>query len=387
MKLKSFFSKLCVFIFIFSVSLLCASSFSASLAGKLNGTVCHLFRKTLSQITSPFSFSVFESAVIFSPVLIFLIIKYIGKTERAKKRFLSVMAILSILPSLYILTLAIPNKAESKVEISVRKDIEIKDTDVILAAARLSGVVNELSEYNKNVPTYSQIRDELTHAYTKISAKRETFPKPKPLLLSRFMSYAGILALYSFPTGEVNINTEIPEYMIPFTVAHEYAHCLGAASESEANFLAFLASLNSENEYIRYSGALCSLEYLLADLSVRAPASYKEIYKTLSVRVQDDMKSYSVYSEKYKNSFIYRISDRLNSEYLENHDKNGTRAYSAVAELVTAYIKTNNISMLRITYSKTTVLRSIEWDNFLYAAESRSAVKFPSAAQKTLRFL
>lgn len=378
MKFKSFFQKLCVTIFVFALFLLTVSAASPSVAFKLNASLCDSVRNFLSRITSLFRFSVFEASVIFSPIIIFFVIRYIGKEKgkSARLRFMSVLSVLSLIPTLYVFTLAIPNKAESKAETLLQTDVKIKDEDVIFSAMKLLKFVNKFPECNEKAPTFSKIRDELTRSYTSILNEKETFPRIKPLLSSKIMSYTGILALYSFPTGEVNINTEIPEYMIPFTVAHEYAHCIGAASEGEANFLAFIAAVKSENEYIRYSGALCALEYLLADLYCRAPDSYSEIYSALSERAKGDMLSYTEYSKRYQNGIIYYLSDKLNSHYLEKHDPHGKASYSAAVKLISSYIKTNNISILRIKYSKTTVFRSIEWDNSLYTAESRSAVKF-----------
>ena len=178
---------------------------------------------------------------------------------------------------------------------------------------------------------YSSFHD--VHGY-----KGKIFPRPKEILFSNGLSYMGTLAFYSFPTGEVNMNTEIPDYMLPFTLAHEYAHYVGIASERDANFMAFLACVNSNNRYVRYSGLLSGLEYLLCDIYIFDKEIYKSILSLLPERAISDMRLYKEYSEKYKNSFIFTTSDNLNSAHLNIWDENGRHSYSGVSQLIVDYI-------------------------------------------------
>ena len=124
----------------------------------------------------------------------------------------------------------------------------------------------------------------------------------------------------------------------PFTVAHEYAHLLGAASEAEANFLAYLACEASENQYIYYSGSLSALEYLLSDIRKIDVEMYTEVYKTLPQNAKDDLEASRIFFERYKGSFLYRMADRLNSAHLEISDSHGAYSYSVFSRYVTHHL-------------------------------------------------
>ena len=63
------------------------------------------------------------------------------------------------------------------------------------------------------------------------------------------MGYAGYLNPF---TLEAQINTKIPKLNYIFTAAHEMAHQLGVASESEANFIAFYTCIKNLDPFIQF---------------------------------------------------------------------------------------------------------------------------------------
>ena len=72
------------------------------------------------------------------------------------------------------------------------------------------------------------------------------YPQPKKLLVSEILSYQGLTGVYSPFTVEANYNGDMTAYNIPFTVCHELSHLRGFMQEEEANFIAFLACIQSE---------------------------------------------------------------------------------------------------------------------------------------------
>jgi hypothetical protein len=54
-------------------------------------------------------------------------------------------------------------------------------------------------------------------------------------------------------------------YSFPMTANHEMAHQMGYASESECNFIGFLASVKNDNLHIQYSGYSMALRYCLSN--------------------------------------------------------------------------------------------------------------------------
>ncbi len=126
--------------------------------------------------------------------------------------------------------------------------------------------------------SFSAMNNKLLVAYDGIYEKY-SFIQPmnsrlKPVMLSELMSYTHITGVYSYFTGEANLNVAFPDYTLPFTAAHELAHQRGIAREDEANFVAFLVCSSSEDSYIRYSAYLMMLEYV-TNAYYRAVAGYK----------------------------------------------------------------------------------------------------------------
>ncbi|MCL2227741.1 MAG: DUF3810 domain-containing protein [Oscillospiraceae bacterium] len=112
--------------------------------------------------------------------------------------------------------------------------------------------------------------------------------RPKPMMFSWLMSITGYGGIYFALTGEANINTWPPYVLMPATVAHEHAHTLGVFAEDEANFVAILASITSENVIFAYAGYLKGLMYLLPALAGADPQAWSGISAGLYEEVLRD---------------------------------------------------------------------------------------------------
>ena len=145
--------------------------------------------------------------------------------------------------------------------------------------------------------------------------------------------------MYSFFTGEANINVAFPDYTIPFTAAHELSHQRGIAREDEANFMAFLVCIDSDDAYIRYSGYLNLLEYVLSALYSASPVLYYSVIETVSPEIRAEMQAYSKFFEKYRNSTASKVSETVNNTSLILQGTEGTKSYGMVVDLAVAYYK------------------------------------------------
>ena len=151
-----------------------------------------------------------------------------------------------------------------------------------------------------------------------------------------------MLGMYTYYTGEANINTEFPDYSTPFTVAHEMAHQRGIAREDEANFMAYLICTASEDPFIRYSGYLNMYEYTQNALYSADKKAYAKVSGTLCMEAKYDMESYRVFFMQYKDSKAAGVADTLNDAFLKgNGQEEGTRSYGLVVDLAVAYILSN----------------------------------------------
>lgn len=83
----------------------------------------------------------------------------------------------------------------------------------------------------------------------------------KSSLFSAAGDYMGFSGYYNPFTGEAQLRTDIPRVLIPYIACHEMAHQLGYASESEANFVGYLAGSSSPDAYTRYSVYLDLFSY------------------------------------------------------------------------------------------------------------------------------
>ena len=163
----------------------------------------------------------------------------------------------------------------------------------------------------------------------------------KPIMLSEPMSYTHITSVYTFFTGEANLNVNFPDYTLPFTAAHELAHQRGIAREDEANFVAFLVCMQSDDVYIRYSGLLNLYDYVIAALSGADTDLFYQNYATLPQNVKKERSAYAQFFEKYRDNIAADISSTTNDIYLQSQgNEAGSKSYSMVVDLAVAYYRT-----------------------------------------------
>jgi len=88
------------------------------------------------------------------------------------------------------------------------------------------------------------------------------YPYPKPLVTSDFFSQQYMCGYYFPFSMEANYNDVMYIMNKHATLCHELAHLRGYIFEDEANFIAYLACIQSEEKIIQYSGYLSVLNYL-----------------------------------------------------------------------------------------------------------------------------
>jgi hypothetical protein len=86
-------------------------------------------------------------------------------------------------------------------------------------------------------------------------------PNLKIAVFPKWGDYFGYLAFYEPITGEAIIRSDLPILVQPFTVCHEIAHQLGYASETEANFIAFVLASQSKDPLFKYAMQLQLFSY------------------------------------------------------------------------------------------------------------------------------
>ena len=85
---------------------------------------------------------------------------------------------------------------------------------------------------------------------------------PKHTLLDAYFDSVGVSGMFFPFTFETLLASDLLWFEYPFTLQHEWGHVAGIARESDANFVAALATLDSDDAVLRYSGLLMAYEAL-----------------------------------------------------------------------------------------------------------------------------
>jgi Protein of unknown function (DUF3810) len=161
----------------------------------------------------------------------------------------------------------------------------------------------------------------------------------KPSMFGKIGNYVGFQGYYNPFTGEAQVNTQIPNFVQPFVTCHEMAHQLGYASESEANFVGFLAATNSADTLLQYSAYLDIFLYSIGNLRAVDSLASKEIAKQLHEGVKRDIRTEREFAIKHR-SFLQNWTDAFYDFYLRNNrQRSGIGSYNEVTGWLVAYKK------------------------------------------------
>ena len=331
--------------------------FSESFSDFFNRYISSVFRAIMAYATAWIPFSFGEFILILSPLIIVAAVIYGSRryVDTWREVFIYCASLLSMIAfvfSAFTFGFAPAYRGttlDKKLGIDRQK---VSAEELYETAMILSEKVNEESKniaYNSktgfSVMPYGidGMNDRLIDAYD-VACDKYTFvqrldSRLKPVMLSELMSYTHITGIYSFFTGEANLNIDFPDYTIPYTAAHELAHQRGIAREDEANFMAFLVCIDSEDPYIRYSGYLNLFEYVSSALYSASPELYSSAIATIDPRVRMEMRAYSAFFEKYRDSTASKVSETVNNTSLILQGTEGTKSYGMVVDLAVAYYK------------------------------------------------
>ena len=352
-KAAPLWSKISLIILLLSTIIYISSINNAALADFVNGTVSAFVRKTLAAISDPLPFSFFETLIITLPIWLALIIVWAIKRAHdfrsAIRVIFSLVGVISLLLTSYIFTLGVGYRTTALSErIGIEDSADISTEDLSRVTLLVRDEVNRYAELvsadgGQSVMPYSidELNERLMLAYDSMNDEYgivELFDsRVKPVYFSTVMSDLRITGIYSFFTGEANVNVEYPDYILPFTAAHELAHQRGISRENEANFVAFLVCVASDDVFIKYSGYLNLYEYLASALYSADKEIYYEIKDGLCERARDDMRASNAVYEEHKDSFLGELNEKLNDRYLQLNGTPGTVSYGYVVRLAVGY--------------------------------------------------
>ena len=304
---------------------------------------------TLGKITSHFNFSVGEYMIFFGlflaalfvlSMILFIVNKLAHRSVRHQVSFfrgfvmtLDVVALVMTLNCFIIYHCSTFDKEymEDKVSKGGYSYFE-------LASVR-DYVVDRVNELSKGMMhdeegnviyngTMDQMKAEAVAAMQNLGTKYPelsgNYNVPKELMCSDFISQQSMRGYYFPFSMESNINNKMTTINMPSTMCHELAHTKGFIYEDEANFIAYLACINSDDTYFQYSGYLSVLYYLDND------------FKTACGKGTFIYSSHAAISDRVKNDNVF-----LTASARKAMEKNAVVPTKTVQKGAKAFINTN----------------------------------------------
>ncbi len=175
-----------------------------------------------------------------------------------------------------------------------------------------------------------------------------SYPSVKPSLYNFLGDYIGFSGYYNPFTGEAQLRTDIPRMLVPYIACHEIAHQLGYASESEANFVGYLAAASSGDVYVRYSVyndlfSYAQSEQVFLYSQEKDFVAFEKVIQYnrehLDTLAKKDRRAVRDFFAKRKNSISPAVSS-LYDQYLKmNKQTKGLNSYNEVIGWLIAYQK------------------------------------------------
>lgn len=320
--------------------------------------------RVVSFLPSLFNFSVAEAIIVLAPcaLLLFVIVKVVHFIrlkvkiveiiKAAAVFFLNLLCGFSLLYFIFISFWGINYYRPRLTELAGFDSSNITDTELYTVSGYLAKSLNDirvnLSEDENGVvkskKSLTEILSGSKEGYLFLCENYEFIKfiphSAKPVFLSEQLSYLGISGIFIPHTAEPNVNVIISPCMLQATLCHEQAHQLGFAREEEANFISFLACINSTDLEFKYSGLMLAFIHSSNAYYRVDPQGYKQIMDGLSDAVYADLRHNWEFWNRYEGRAA-EISNKANDSYLRsNGQTEGVKSYGAMVELVVGYYRT-----------------------------------------------
>ncbi len=351
-----------VCVFLYAVAAVCGllliiQSVSSSFSDWFNLHISAPLRALLAALTAWFPFSLGELTLLLLPLVLVLVLRYAIRRRCDSWRTAGVFigVLLSVLLSFFSVFVLNFSAGYRNTTLDTKLNLEQNQVSASELANTAYTLVRHLNEEAETIAferdgfsvmpySLAEMNDRLSAAYDDFCAShdfiRDNAGQAKPVLISEVLSYMHITGVYSFFTGEANINVNFPDYTIPYTAAHEMAHQRGIAREDEANMVSFLVCIGSDDPYIRYSAYLNMYEYVMNALYKADAEQYRLVRLGVNSNTLDELSAYSNFYEKYRNSTASKVSGTVNNTYLHTQQvTDGTRSYGMVVDLTVAWYK------------------------------------------------
>jgi len=168
---------------------------------------------------------------------------------------------------------------------------------------------------------------------------RYSVPSRKKSLFSLTLTYMGFGGYLNPFTNESQVNYKLPMYSFPNVICHEMAHQIGYASESECNFIGFMACIKNDDLYFRYAAYSVALRYCMENVFLKDELKFKEFKPLIHIGVLKNYKESEVFWMQYE-TFIDKGFHAFYDQFLKaNQQKDGLESYSKFVDLLINYYR------------------------------------------------
>lgn len=127
----------------------------------------------------------------------------------------------------------------------------------------------------------------------------------------------GISGIYNPFTGEANIDAALPSIQMVYVAAHEMAHAHGITSEAEANFVAYLACLESGDPIAVYAAEYMLWRQIAQEINKTYPRELlDDLVKTIPQKLIQDRQALIAVYYAHK-AYFPAVTHTLNNTYLK----------------------------------------------------------------------
>ncbi len=201
---------------------------------------------------------------------------------------------------------------------------------------KLDGLLNQIDSIDFIEPKENDIRirqEALLDEWGIPTIGRVRVRKIWPGLLLHFRT-SGIYIPHAF---EGHLDRGLYYRQHPFTMAHEMSHGYGITDESEANFVAYLTCINSNDLAVQYSGELAYWRYLAKYYKRFHRDTWQDEYAALNPKLVADLKAIRQHILNYKD-LMPKYRDVIYDSYLKSHGvQAGIKSYDQMIMLIAAY--------------------------------------------------
>lgn len=312
-----------------------------------------------SWLTSRIPFSMTECIYVFGPLIVlFVLIRFLIRWVRGPERLLIVgrflLNVACVASVLFFAYTILCGTNYYRYSFTYYSGLTVKDSTVdelYSMCIDLANGANQLRDQISSTDDQGVFQLTTTNRETAVKARDamenlgQQYPilsgwsaVPKSVFLSKYMSYTEITGIFFPFTMESNVNTDIADYSIPATMCHELSHLRGFMREEEANFLAYLACVESGDPQLQYSGTMLALIHAGNALYRQDPGLYQQLRNTYGDGVRMDLAANSEYWSRYKDTVVSTISNRVNDTYLKaNNQADGVQSYGRMVDLLLAF--------------------------------------------------